>query len=181
MTISTFLALDGQTIISRYDFRLGIGSSLVGRGDVKPIVYENELNYHFSHELNCSISYNYSKSIQSNSMIFHANQFNVNLCFSPFRKITSKGDFRLGAGFSFLNASEVHLQRWVIVNGQVTERYYSDPDIRFNYGFNYLLEYSHVFLGKLLVGTKVFLFDYKFGDGTDIISGFVLKLGYCIE
>ena len=84
----------------------------------------------------------------------------------------------MGVGASILSASEMSVERIIYVNGQVTDIIYDDPEYRTNYGFNFIIEYSYLLTQKILAGFKLYLSEYRFGDGSDRIIGAMLKIGY---
>ena len=75
-------ALEAQT---RMDFRFGVGTSLLGTGDARTIMLENELNYKLNKYfvLGGGLAYarNYSGIFDHTSFI----QLNTNIYASPFR------------------------------------------------------------------------------------------------
>ena len=90
------------------DIRLGVGSTILGTGDMTTIAFENELNYRISSYFTTALSAGYGRS---NDGIYETASYllgNLNKFLSPF-KDTGRNDFRLGTGLSFMNLSDARL------------------------------------------------------------------------
>ncbi|MEM8526311.1 MAG: hypothetical protein AAGG68_16840 [Bacteroidota bacterium] len=162
---------NAQEISSQFDYRLGTGISLLGTGDMRTLMVENELNYKFNWYLATSVSLAYAKS---NSGVFEASSFfqgNLNFYLSPFKN-DGKGDFRIGAGLSTYDVSDTRIFRTEnSPEGFFVEYAY---DERQAVGANILLEYTRTLGEKWLLGIKSFTQPYFNGD---INSGILLKVG----
>jgi hypothetical protein len=174
LTVSLSLALFSQENASKIDLRLGMGSSLVGSGDMITTAYENELNYRINSHFAISPSVGFAKSNYGVDDIAHYIQGNLNMFYSPFRN-TKSMDFRIGLGASFLEySSSYEYERYTLLNGREYSRY-AFP-VEKSFGVNVILENTVKLTPRLLLGLKAFTQIY-FGN---INSGLMVKVGYTL-
>ncbi|MEO8474100.1 MAG: hypothetical protein ABI477_17995 [Chryseolinea sp.] len=163
---------NAQDLASKFDFRFGVGTSLLSSGDMKTVMFENELNYFINNFLSTSLSAGYGKS---NSGVFETSSFvqgNLNVFISPFKN-NNRNDFRIGTGISYMNVSDTYHESANYDNGiMIDEDYIIDK--RNTIGMNIVLENTYTLHGKVMLGVKLFTQPYKNGD---INSGVLLKLG----
>ncbi|WP_017733506.1 hypothetical protein [Nafulsella turpanensis] len=165
--------LFAQEVDKPFDLRFGLGTSLLGSGDILTITLENELNYKLTKYFTTGLSLNYGRS---NNGVYGTTSYiqgNLNVFISPFKN-TRKNDFRIGTGVSLYNVSDTHLlYRWFDSSGELVEINY-DVDVRKSYGYNIILEDTYSINSKLLLGLRLFTQPYLNGD---INSGVLLKFG----
>lgn len=157
---------------SKFDFRLGVGSTFLGTGDMLTIAYENELNYNINNYLTVSPSIGFAKSNYGVNNMANYMQGNLNLFFSPFKN-NKTNDFRIGLGASLLNYSySFEFERQTFSNGKDYSRYLFPTENDF--GLNVTLENTLKLSPRLLMGIKGFIQMYT----QNINSGIMLKVGY---
>jgi hypothetical protein len=171
ITILLSMYANAQNIDKKFDFRFGTGTSLLGTGDMRTIMFENEINYQFTKycTFSCSVGNGWSDSGVYESASFF--QGNMNIFLSPFKN-NRKNDFRIGTGLSYMNISDVYVEstEWIdgkgMVEGFTIER-------RNSFGFNFIIEDSYTISERFIIGIKIFTQPY-FGD---INSGVLFKIG----
>jgi len=173
-TLVLFIGTLGNAQDNEYtlDIRFGAGTSLLGTGDMQTIMFDNELNIRLSDYFSCSGSLAYAKS--DNGVFQQASfvQLNSNVYLSPFKN-NGKNDFRLGAGLSWYEVSDVFESSVSFENGEpVSVEYRFDK--RNSIGFNLIIENTYAITDKYLIGLKLFTQPYENGD---INSGILLKFG----
>ena len=160
-----------QNSESKLDLRFGIGRALLGTGDMRAIMFENELNLNLNEYFVLGGGLGFGKSdygvFDQASFI----QVNTNIYYSPFRN-NRKNDFRIGTGLSWYSVSDVNIISFYI-NGQ---RYDSDVELdsRNSIGYNVILENTYSITEKMMLGLKVFFQAYQ---SSDVNSGVLLKIG----
>lgn len=160
-----------QQTPSKFELKLGLGTSLLGTGDMQTILMENELNYTLNQYFTSSASINFAKSNRGSYESSSYVQGNVNLFFSPFKN-TGSHDLRLGTGLSYYSVSDTWQSQVFQDNGEWVEHYgFQD---RGAWGANGILEYGYAITDKLSLGAKAFL--QVFGN-QDINTGVMFKLG----
>jgi len=167
------IPLSAQEEKKMFDVRFGIGTSLLGSGDMRTLTIENELNYKISRYFGGSLSMDFGRS---NAGVYETASFiqgNLNLFVSPFKN-SGLNDFRIGAGLSIMNVSDAYLQSADYVNGQLVDADYQF-DLRNSLGYSIIIEDTYSITDKFLVGLKVFTQPYSNGD---INSGILLKFGF---
>lgn len=172
LTIFVGVAGNAQEDKSKLSITLGAGRSLLGTGDIRTVMFENELNYKLNKyfALGGGIAFGKSNYDLFGQASFF--QLNSNIYLSPFRN-NRKNDFRLGAGFSWYSVSDSYLSSATYQNGQIVNPEYVFDD-RNSVGLNMLIENTYSVTDKYLLGLKVFAQPYLNGD---INSGILLKLG----
>jgi hypothetical protein len=174
LLVSLSLTVFSQESTSKFDFRLGVGSTFLGSGDMLTIAYENELNYHINNYLTASPSIGFAKSNYGVNEIANYMQGNVNLFYSPFKN-NKTNDFRIGLGASFLNYSySFEFERQTLSNGKDYSRYLFPTENDF--GLNVALENTFKLSPRLLLGVKAFTQIYT----QNINSGLMVKVGYSL-
>jgi len=159
---------------SRFDIRIGIGTSLLGTGDMRTFMLETELNYSLTEYFTIGGGLGMGRSNSGVSETASFFQGNANMYFSPFGN-SGKNDFRIGGGLSFNSISDAYISSvelgpgGQIINQEVTF------DQRNALGFNIILENSYWITDKTLIGIKVFTQPYVNGD---INSGILFKVGF---
>ena len=171
----TFIMLSltafSQQTSSRFDLRFGVGASVLGTGDMRTLMLENELNYFISNSFASSVSLGYGKS---NNGVFETASFvqgNLNIYFSPFKN-NKRNDFRIGTGLTYYNVSDASMRSSEYVNGVLRQEHVFED--RNSVGANIILENTYSITEKLRVGIKAFTQPYENGD---MNSGILLKLG----
>ena len=157
---------------SKFNLKLGLGTSLLGTGDMQTLLLENELNYKLTPYFTTSASINFARSNRGAYETTSYAQGNVNIFFSPLRN-TGSHDLRIGIGLSYYSVSDAWQNRVVLQNGEVIEISYGFED-RDTVGVNGILEYSFAITEKLSLGAKVFLQVY---GNEDINTGSLLTFG----
>jgi hypothetical protein len=174
LSVTLSLSLFSQENASKIDLRLGMGSSLVGSGDMITTAYENELNYRVNSHFTISPSIGFAKSNYGVNDIANFTQTNMNLFYSPFRN-TKSMDFRIGLGASFLEYNySFEYEGITLSNGKEYSRY--DFPVEKSFGVNVILENTVKLSPRLLLGLKAFTQIY-FGN---INSGLMVKVGYTL-
>jgi hypothetical protein len=174
LSVSLSLALFSQENASKIDLRLGMGSSLVGSGDMLTTAFENELNYRINSRFAISPSIGIANSNYGVDDIAHYIQGNLNMFYSPFRNDKSM-DFRIGLGASFLEySSSYEYERYTLLNGKEYSRY--DFPVEKSFGVNVILENTVKLSPRFLLGLKAFTQIY-YGN---INSGLMVKVGYTL-
>jgi hypothetical protein len=166
------MSVNAQNVEPKFDIRFGVGTSLLGSGDMRTVMFENELNYFINNFFSTSISAGYGRS---NSGVFETSSFvqgNLNIYISPFKN-SKKNDFRIGTGMSYMNISDSYLESVNYENGIIIDEDYRF-DNRNSIGINIILENTYSITDKIMLGLKLFTQPYKNGD---INSGLMLKLG----
>jgi len=172
--IALLISLTGnaQEIKSRMDLRLGIGTSLLGTGDMRTIMFENEVNMKLNSYFSLSGGIGYAKSdygvFEQASFV----QLNANIYISPFKN-SRRNDFRIGTGPSWYSISDVYQSSASYKNGQLIDSEY-EFDKRSSIGFNLIIENTYLIKEKYLLGLKLFTQPYQNGD---INSGILIKWG----
>jgi len=163
---------NAQETESRIDFRFGVGTSLLGTGDMQTIMFENEANIKWNRYFTLGAGLGYAKSddgvFEQASFI----QLNTNVYISPFKN-SRKNDFRVGTGLSWYSVSDVYQSSATYQNGQLIDSEYVF-DKRSSIGFNIIIENTYSIGEKFLLGLKLFTQPYQNGD---INSGIMLKFG----
>lgn len=174
LSVMLSLTLFSQETASKFDIRMGLGSSLIGSGDMITTAYENELNYRVNSHFTISPSIGFAKSNYGVNEIANYTQSNLNLFYSPFRN-TKSMDFRIGLGASFIEySSSFEYERITLGNGKEYSRY--EFPVEKSFGVNVILENTVKLSPRLLLGLKAFTQMY-FGN---INSGLMVKLGYTL-
>lgn len=90
--------IKAQILLNQFDFRLGVGLSHIGSGDIRALVYENELNYKYNKYLSSSVFFNFSQGLPTRyTKIYKSDIFGISLFASLFN--STKYEFKLGGGF----------------------------------------------------------------------------------
>jgi len=162
----------GQDSFNKFDIRVGVGTSLLGSGDLIAFNYENELNLKLNQYFTSSVSINLGRS--SSGVYANASfvQGNLNAFFSPFKN-NKRFDFRIGTGLTYYSISDTRIISQYWQNGVLVDTDY-ELDNRNSLGFNINIESSYLITNKFLVGLKLFTQPYNNGD---INSGVMLKFG----
>lgn len=177
--IITFLALcvlipnlKAQSTGSKFDVRLGVGTSLLGTLDMMTTMIENELNLRINNHVTTSGSLGFAKSDYGVGEIASFIQLNSNIYLSPFKN-TRRHDFRIGTGISWYSVSDVYQSYSVHQNNVLVYSEYEFEN-RKSFGFSFILENTYRFKGKYLIGVKLMTQPYLNGD---INSGVLIKTG----
>jgi hypothetical protein len=158
---------------NKTDLRLGVGMSLLGTGDMRAVMVENEANFQLGRYFTFAGGLGYAKSNQGVRRQASFFQLNANIFLSPFTNLR-KNDFRLGGGLSWYSVSDVFESSRTFLNGQIEDIDYSLSN-RTSFGFNIILEHTYSISEKHLIGFKAFTQPYLNGD---MNSGIMLKVGY---
>ncbi len=168
--------LFAQTDYERFDIRIGIGSSLLGTGDVPTVVLENELNYRMNDFFSASASLSLARGDRENAQFASYEQSNLNIFISPFRN-NRQHDFRIGTGLTVYKVSDNFLIREDFTQGPEVVRTY-EPDQRTSSGFNMIIEHGYHFNQHYLLGTKLFFQRYQ---NRDTNFGLIFKFGFSLH
>lgn len=177
-TLFSFTAF-AQNKPDRCDIRLGVGSSLLGSGDVQTTMLDIEFNYKLNNYFTVAPSIALGNSNASDRSGANFKQGNLNLFFSPLRN-NRINDFRIGAGLTAYTINDYYLRGETnyYPNGNPTERPISVKEYNFNFrnavGGNIIIENTVTIARKYLLGAKVFTQPYLNGD---INSGVMVKFG----
>jgi len=154
------------------DLRFGVGGSLLGTGDMRAIMLENEanlkLNRYFALSGGLGLGTSNDGAFDQASFL----QLNANVYVSPFRN-TGRNDFRLGTGLSWYTVSESYNALSISHTGEIVDSKLQS-DQRNALGFSLIIENTYSVTERLLVGLKAFTQPYQNGD---INSGILLKFG----
>ncbi len=174
LSVTFSLTLFSQETASKFDIRMGLGSSLVGSGDMITTAFENELNYRINSHFAISPSIGFAKSNYGVNEIANYLQGNLNFFYSPFRNNKSM-DFRMGLGASFIDYNRsFEYERITLNNGKEYSRYDFSPEKDF--GVNLILENTVKLSPRFSLGLKAFTQFYI----SNINSGLMVKLGYTL-
>lgn len=156
----------------KHEFRIGMGTALLGTGDMRCLALENEYNYRLNPYFRVGLGIQAGNS--ENGVFIHSNlrQVGLNLHFSPFKN-TGKNDFRIGTGLNYYRvynvyASSTIYQNGVIIGETIVRGHEKSAGLAIN------LEYSRMFHSNLSWGIKAYSNPYFNGD---IQSGILLKAG----
>ena len=174
LSLSLTFNVFSQESVSKFDFRLGYGTTFLGTGDMHTLAFENELNYHINSYFTVSPSIGFATSNYGVHEIANYMQGNVNLFYSPFKN-NNTNDFRIGLGTSYLNYSySFEFERQTLTNGKDYSRYFFPTENDF--GMNVTLENTFKLSQRLLLGIKAFTQIYTH----NINSGVMVKVGYSL-
>lgn len=152
-----------QTKKSNVDLRFGVGTSLLGTGDMQTLMFENEVNVKLNRFIALGGGIAYAKSDNGVFETASFTQLNTNVYFSPFKN-EKRNDFRVGTGLSWYAVSDAHLQfLYYTPNSDVVREEY-EFDNRNSFGFNVLLENTYTLSDRYLIGLKAFtpaLFQWR--------------------
>lgn len=157
---------------SKFDLRFGIGSSLLGTGDMLTIMVENELNIKLNNYFTLGEGLGFAKSENSDFQEASFLQLNSNIYLSPFRN-NRKNNFRVGVGLSWYSISDWYRSSATYQNGKLIDSEY-EFDNRNSIGINLIIEKTYSISDKLFLGLKLFSQPYQNGD---INSGILVILG----
>jgi hypothetical protein len=148
-------------------------------GDVKPICFENELNYKISSYFSAAVSIGIGRSNADGRDGFSSNsdylQGSINAFISPFRN-NRRNDFKIGAGFTLFDESHSYVSS---INYNPYFVSYT-KDERFLTGFNIIVEDEYRLNSRFSVGGKLFLVGGIPIDEGAIMYGFMLKFGVAL-
>jgi hypothetical protein len=161
-----------QSTKSKFDCRFGVGSSFLGSGDMRGVMFENELNFTPNTHLAVGLSVGYGKSDEGVYVLASFIESNANVYLSPFKN-NKRNDFRLGAGISYFTVSDSYLSSMEWTGNVLIDADY-EFDLRSSYGLNFIIEDSYMITDKFLLGLKIYTQSYFNGD---INSGLMLKIG----
>ena len=170
----TLLLVSFSSLFSqKFDVRFGMGPSFLGNGDMRSIMFENELNYFVNDYVSANASLAYGKSDNGVWLSASFIQANANLFLSPF-KHTKKHDLRIGGGLSLNRISDtrITLVRYDINTGELLEEY--EFGIRESAGLNLIAEYTFSISERFLVGIKALGQLYEDADSNE---GILFKTG----
>jgi len=169
-----FTNAQAQESDSKFDLRIGIGSSFLGSGDILAGTLENELNYKINNTFSTSGSLAFGKSKYDRYGAATFFQLNVNIYLSMFPRMI-RNDFRIGTGLSYYSVSSARVSIFQLPgeSERISYRFEDDNTL----GLNVILENTYSISKKLLIGAKAFIQPYINGD---INSGLLLKFGVVI-
>lgn len=168
----TTFTLSAQENTHKYDLRIGVGTSLLGTGDMLTLNFENELNKKLTSYYSSSLSLNYGRSYWQNQKRASYFQGNFNFYVSPFKN-TRTNNFRIGTGLSYINLSNTYLTYSRTENGITVESQYA-LDVHNSLGYNIVIEDDQKISEKFLIGFKINMQNYFNGDTN---GGFTFKFG----
>lgn len=133
----------------KFDFRVGIGYSILGTGDINVWNYENELNYKINNYFSSSISLNFGTNSDPSYYSASFLQGNINGFISPFKN-NKTNDLRVGMGFT---------------NYRISDHYtIEEYEYRKDFGYNIIIEDTYNLSDKFLIAVKLFGQFYNEGD-----------------
>lgn len=168
----TSTAQDAVISPSRFDVRCGVGSSLLGTGDMRTFMFETELNYRLNNYL--ATSGNIALG-NSNRGVFKQTSFtqgNLNLFISPFKNV-NRNDLRIGGGISTYHVNDACQSSATFLNGVLIDSEHVF-DSRYSVGGNIVIENTYLITPRILIGAKIFAQRYLSGDSN---VGWQLRLG----
>jgi len=166
------IATNAQTTKSKIDYRFGIGSSFLKSGDMRGVIFENEINYAMNNFIAAGLSIGYGKSYIGVYKLASFIEGNANVYFSPFKN-KNRNDFRLGTGFSYCTVSDAYISSALYGSAGLIYADY-EFDLRTTFGLNIIIEDTYMITDKFLLGLKLITQSYFNGD---INSGIMLKVG----
>jgi len=171
------LLLAGSSVLAQKaplatDIRMGIGTSLLGSGDMQTIMVDNEINVGLNQLFTVGAGLGFGKSDDGVFEQASFLQINANVYFSPWRN-TRRNDFRIGTGLTWYNVSDVYRSSSSFLNGELVSSEHV-LDTRSSFGYNIVLENTYLVTDRFLLGDKLFTQPYFNGD---INSGGMLRLG----
>lgn len=156
------------------DFRAGLGISLLGSGDMRCAMFENEFNHQFGKRFGYGISAGMGRSDDGVWVSSSFGQLGANLYYSP-SKPDGKNSLRIGTGFNLYKVSDVWRSSALYNSqGELIEAEYA-VDQRNSAGINVVIEYQHNLNERIFGGLKLFTTPYFNGD---INSGIQLRMGF---
>ena len=174
LSVTISLTLFSQETASKFDIRMGTGTSFGGSGDMLFKTFENEINYRINNYFAMSPSFGFAKSdygVYQAASYLHGD---MNFFISPFKN-NKFNDFRIGLGASFLEYSySYEYSRMTLSNGYDYSQYHFITEKDF--GLNLILENSVRITPRLIVGLKAFTQVYLM----NINSGLMVKVGYTL-
>ncbi len=160
-----------SSLIAQFDFRAGVGRTILGTGDMWTNVVDGELNFTVNNYLAVGTSLAVGRS---NTGVFINSSFtqgNINMFISPFGN-DRISDFRVGGGFTVYDVSDTKVTQYGMIDG------IEFVDIGFErrnaVGYSIIIENTIKMYERYLLGVKLFTQPYQNGD---INSGIMLKLG----
>lgn len=156
----------------RHEFRLGLGPSLLGTGDMRCLAIENEYNYRLNSYFKIGAALQSGNS--ENGAFIHSNfrQAGIHLYLSPFKN-TGEGDFRMGTGLNYYRVYNVYASSTTFVNGVIVDETIVRESEK-SAGVTIQMEYSRMVTSVLSLGLKAYSNPYFNGD---IQSGILLRAG----
>lgn len=166
------LSVNAQDAERNIDLRFGLGSSLLGTGDMLTLMVENELNVNLNEYFVVAGGLGFGRS--HNGVFEQASfvQTNANIYFSPFKN-SRVNDFRIGTGLSWYTVADTYQISAVYQDGVLVDADYVF-DQRNSFGLNVVIENTYSITDKFMMGIKLFTQPYQNGD---INSGGMLKFG----
>ncbi len=165
------ISAKAQTTKPRLDFRFGVGHSLLGSGDYRTIMFENEVNYFVNNYFSASGSLGYGKSDPNDQRSASFLQQGLTLHVSPLKN-TRRNDFRIGLGLSRMSTSSHRVGASRLENGVWNQEKVFERSRSF--GGNLQIENTYAITSKIKISAKMFTQPYFNGD---INSGILVKAG----
>lgn len=157
---------------STVDLKFGLGYALAGTGDMRVVMFENELTkkWHRLFSNSLALNFGYSNNgVNENTTVVQAN---LNLFLSPFGN-DKRNNFKIGGGLSYAFTNDVRIIAERFENGVSVDRD-TQIDERRALGANAILENETMVGKRYLIGLKAIVQPYFNGD---ITSGFFVKFG----
>ena len=152
LMVSAMVA-SAQMNISRWDLRIGFGSTFTGSGDFTIPTIDNEVNYRFNQYFSASANLRFGRAgdLKDRNDMISFWTGGATVFVSPFKN-TSRMDLRVGGGVSYLD------QGWVSptsIQGQI-----GSPDYDIDYSFyhdhgfypNIAVDLSYQLSDRFLIG-----------------------------
>ena len=145
----TAMVASAQMNISRWDVRIGLGSTFTGSGDFIIPTIDNEANYRFNDYFSASANLHFGRAgdLEDRKDMISFWTGGATVFVSPFKN-TSMLDLRVGGGVSYLD------QSWVSptsIQGQV-----GSPD----YDIDHSFFHDHGFYPNIAVDLSYYLSDH---------------------
>lgn len=158
--------------LPKNEFRAGVGTALLGTGDMHCLTVENEYNRRLNPYFRLGMALQTGNS--ENGVYLHSNfrQAGVNLQFSPFKN-TGNHDLRFGAGLNMYRGYYIYALETMYVNGIIVDEIIK-RDHSNSLGVSISVEFSRMITPSLNWGFKVYTNPYLNGD---IQSGLLLRGG----
>lgn len=166
------IQLHAQDTQKKLGFHFGMGSSLLGTGDITTFNVENEFSYKLNSYFSTSFTFNYGRGNMGKEKLSAYAQGNLNIFISPFKN-NRKNDFKIGTGVSLMDIYSINHHLAMCGTGLEEA-----PPYEFNkrtpFGFNIIIEDTYSINDTYIVGIKLFTQSYT---SDDINSGILVKVG----
>ena len=152
-----------------WDYRVGIGKSLHGSGDVIALNFENTLTYHFTEGFSTSLTYSTSseKRFSNNNHWLLYNKDALDLMFHQRLWSNQNNNFEIGVGGAYLNTTSLSVTRFQNITN--TDNYEINT-----FGIRYAVAYKRALSTRFFITPSLYQAIYF----DDIVTGYSVRVGY---